>query len=145
MILRVAAFFKALLAITVSFLIFFGVPVLVYSFFQRVLGMVPPSQLMQTTVYKLASLKGAEALIFVIIFLLVVGRRRGKEGRYAFFLGFLLFVQAGIIPEYWFHMTLQSPELYAIAGVCSAFVSYSLSALFLAKFYKTSSSMILPD
>lgn len=140
-----AGFFKALLASIVTFLIFFGVPVLVYSFFQRVLGMVPPSQLMQTTVYKLASLKGAEALILVIIFLLVVSRKRGKEGRYAFFLGFLLFLQAGIIPEYWFYMTLQSPKLYAIAGVCSAFISYFLSSLFLAKFYKTTSSMILPD
>ncbi len=139
-----ARFFKALGSILVTFLIFFGVPVFVYSSFQRFLGMVPPAQLTQAAVYQLASLKGAEAFILVFIFLMVIERRRGKEGRYAFFISLLLFIQGGVISELWYYLTLNSPELYTAAGMVSSFISYMLSGWLLGRFYKTTSNMILP-
>ena len=43
---------KAIGSILVIFLIFFGVPVLVYSSFQKFLGMVPPAQLIETAIYQ---------------------------------------------------------------------------------------------
>lgn len=129
----------------VVFLIFFGVPVLVYSFFQKFLGMVPPPQLIETAVYQLATLKGIEAFILVFIYLMIVERRRGKEARFAILIAFLLFVQNSVVTELWTHLTLRSPGLYAAAGICSGFFSYGLSAWFLAKFYHTSSHMILPS
>ena len=136
-------FIKAVTSIVVTFLIFFGVPVLVYSSFQRFLGMVPPSQLSTVAVYQLAGLKALEAFILVILFLLVIERRRGKERKYAFFLAFLLFVQGGLITELWTHLTLHSPTLYAAAGVCSAFLSYGVAAWFLAKLYHSTSSIMM--
>ena len=114
-----ARFFKAIGSVIVTFLIFFGVPVFVYSSFQRFLGMVPPAQLTQAAVYQLASLKGAEAFI-------------------------LVFIQAGVIAELWYYLTLKSPELYTAAGVVSSFISYMLSGWLLGRFYKTTSNMILP-
>lgn len=139
-----ARFLKALGATIITFLIFFGVPVFVYPFFQRFLKMVPPPELTQESIYQLASLKGLEALIFVMIFLMIIERRRGKETKLAFWLGFLLFFQGGFIPELWVYLTLHSPKLYMIAGVCSSFLSYFLSSWILAKFYKTQSSVVLP-
>lgn len=139
-----ARFLKALGAIVITSLIFFGIPVFIYPFFQRVLGMVPPAQLTQENIYQLASLKGVEALILVSIYLLVIEKKRGKEGRYAFWIGLLLFFQGGFIPEVWFYLTLRSPQLYVIAGICASFLSYMLSAWILSKFYKTQNSVILP-
>jgi hypothetical protein len=138
-------FLKALGSTMVIFLIFFGVPVLIYSTFQRFLGMVPPAQLIETNVYQLATLKATEAFILVTVYLMAIDRKRGKEVKYAFFIAFLMFVQAGVVAELWSHLTLNSPKLYAGAGMISSFISYSLSGWFLAKFYKTNSSMILPS
>ncbi|HBQ20565.1 MAG: hypothetical protein A2Z91_07260 [Deltaproteobacteria bacterium GWA2_38_16] len=139
-----ARFFKAVGALLVTFLIFFGVPVFSYSSFQKIFKMVPPARLNDAAIYQLASLKGLEAFILVILYLLIIDRRRGKEGRYAIFVSLLLFIQAGVIPELWFYITLSTPELYTAAGIVSSFVSYGLSGWFLSKFYKTSASVILP-
>ena len=137
-------FFKAIFSILILFLVFFGIPVFIYSGFQKFLGMVPPSQLTETAIYQLASLKGLEAFILVILYLLIIERRRGKEKTYAFFLCFLLFIQGGIISELWFYLTLNSPVLYMAAGICSSFVSYALAAWFLGKLYKSTSHLIIP-
>ena len=137
--------FKAIGSILVIFLIFFGVPVLVYSSFQKFLGMVPPAQLIETAIYQLAVLKGVESLILIIIFLLVIERRRGKETKYAFFISILLFLQVGGVAELWAYLTLKSPVLYTAAGMSSAFISYMLAAWFLGKFYQTRAQMILPS
>jgi len=139
-----ANFFKAAASIVVIFLIFFGVPVLIYSIFQKFLGMVPPAQLTHAAIYQLASLKGAEAFILVILYLLIIERRRGRERKYAFFLAFLLFVQGGIISELWAYLTLSSPKLYTVAGITSGFISYGFAAWFLGKLYKTTSNLIIP-
>jgi len=139
-----AGFFKAVASVVVIFLIFFGVPVLVYSIFQKFLGMIPPAQLTEAAIYQLASLKGAEAFILVILFLLIIERRRGKEKKYAFFLAFLLFVQGGVISELWAFLTLNSPKLYTVAGMTSGLISYGLAGWFLGKLYKTTSNLIIP-
>ena len=137
-------FFKAITSGFIVFLIFFGVPVLVYSSFQRFLGMIPPAQLTETAIYQLASLKGAEAFILVILYLLIIERRRGKEAKLAFFVSTLLFIQGGLVAKLWTHLTLQSPPLYTTAGIAASFISYGLSAWFLAKLYKSTSSLIIP-
>lgn len=140
----VGRFFKAVVSVIVLFLIFFGIPVLVYSGFERFLGMIPPSELTQTAIYQLAALKGAEAFILLILYLLIIERRRGKEGRYAFFVSFLLFLHGGVIYEIWFYMTLNSPTLYTLAGICSGFVAYVLAAWFLATLYRSPKTLMGP-
>lgn len=137
-------FLKSVGSLIVTFFIFFGLPVFIYPFFQRVLKMVPPAELTQENIYQLAALKGLEAFILVMIFLMIIERRRGKEARFAFWIGFLLFVQGGLVPELWFYLTLHSPKLYMIAGITASFLSYMLSSWILAKFYKSQSSMVLP-
>jgi len=140
----VSRFFKAVGSVFVVFSIFFGAPVVVYSIFQKVLGMVPPAQAKDAVIYQLASLKGIEAFILVTIFLLVIERRRGKEKKYALLIAFLLFIQGGVVTEIWYHLTLNAPTLYTLAGICSSFISYTLSAWFLSKVYKSVPSMIVP-
>ena len=138
------SFFKAVLAVVILFLIFFGIPVLTYSAFQQFLGMIPPSELTQTAVYQLAALKGAEAFILLILFLLIVERRRGREGRYALLVSFLLFFHGGVIYEIWFYMTLNSPTLYVLAGVSSSFLAYLLAAWFLSRLYRSEKKLLGP-
>lgn len=137
-------FFKTVGAGFVIFLIFFGTPVVVYSIFQKILGMIPPAPAKDAVIYQLASLKGVEAFIFITIFLLVIERRRGKEKKYAFLVAFLLFIQGGVVTELWYHITLNAPGLYTAAGICSSFISYALSAWFLSKLYKSVPNMIIP-
>lgn len=137
-------FFKSVGSGFVVFLIFFGAPVFVYSLFQKFLGMAPPAQATETAIYQLASLKAVEAFILVMIFLLVIERRRGKEKKYAFLIASLLFVQGGLVTEIWYHLTLNAPKLYTAAGICSSFISYTLSAWFLSKMYKSVPNMIIP-
>lgn len=138
-------FFKALASICIIFLIFFGVPIFIYSSFQRFLGMVPPAELSKAVIYQLATLKGAEAFILVVLYVMIIDRRRGKEARYAFFVSFLLFLQGGLISELWFYLTLNPPKLYSAAGICSSFLSYGLAAWFLSKLYRTHSRLIVPS
>ena len=137
-------FFRAVASVLVIFLIFFGVPVLIYSVFQRFLGMTPPSQLTQAAIYQLASLKAAETFVLVILFIMIIDRKRGKESKYAFLLAFLLFVQGGVVHELWSYLTLGSPQRYMVAGVCSSFISYALAAWFLSKLYKSTTDLIVP-
>lgn len=136
-------FIKGAACTVVVFFIFFGAPVLVYSSFQRLLGMIPPAELSEAAIYQLATLKGLEAFILVILYLMLIERKRGQEAKYAFFLSSLLFIQGGLISELWSYLTLKSPTLYVVAGICSSFMSYGLSAWFLGKLYKTTSHLIM--
>lgn len=137
-------FFKAVGSVFVVFSIFFGAPVVVYSIFQKVLLMAPPAQAKDAAIYQLASLKGVEAFILMTIFLIVIERRRGKEKKYAFLISFLLFIQGGVVTELWYHLTLNTPALYSVAGICSSLLSYGLSAWFLSRVYKSVPTMIVP-
>ena len=96
--------------------IFFVFPILVYEFFIRFFGLVPPTGLRTLDLVFMIPTSILGSFIFVLIFFLAKGSKLGQNG---LLYGFLWFLGFSVVSEVGFWIALKYSPIMMIAGITS--------------------------
>ncbi|MFC2075174.1 hypothetical protein ACFLRA_02765 [Bdellovibrionota bacterium] len=127
--------FRATLATVVTFLFFFGVPIIVFTIASRFFGVRPPVKLVMNDIYLVVTAKLVVSCCFVMLYAMLIEGRRGAGIVYGMALALLMFLASALSNSVVTYAFYDLPYDYSRLVVIGNAVAYMLAGLAISKLY----------
>ncbi len=118
------------------FLVFFFLPILIYSFFSKYFGMQPPFKIDSNDLFYLIFLQILQMLVFWSFFWMIV-RKREKTLLLSLSIALLLYLLSEFSPKLIHAFTFQyTSTLYLKISLIAGLLTYLIGGILLGKFFK---------